>query len=104
VGGRLLWRAKQAEAGAARLALDARYTAARQTSIDGYLVLDEDGRVVEVNAALLRMTGFAHEELLKRPIRELQADSGSWLVPGVGGGSGKWGWRAAYPLAAQGRQ
>jgi len=79
LGGRLLWRAKQAEASAAQLALDARYTAARQTSIDGYLVLDADGHIVEVNAALLRMTGYAREELLRLPIGELQAEAADGL-------------------------
>jgi len=71
LGGRLLWRAKQAEDRAARLALDARYTAARQTSMDGYLVADHGGRLLEVNEALVGMTGYSREELCQRCLGDL---------------------------------
>ncbi|MFZ3128690.1 MAG: PAS domain S-box protein, partial [Rhodoferax sp.] len=63
VGTRLLWHARQMANTAARLRQDARYVAAAQASIDGYLVLDDIGRIIEVNDALVRMTGYSHREL-----------------------------------------
>ena len=73
IGARLLWHARQMENTAERLRQDARYVAAAQASIDGYLVLDDIGRIVEVNDALVRMTGYSHRELYRKYIADLEA-------------------------------
>ena len=63
-GAVLLWRALQAKALLAQGALDLRYKAASQTSIDGYLLVDNDGRIVEANKSATGITGYARKELL----------------------------------------
>ncbi|MDQ8158977.1 MAG: PAS domain S-box protein [Gemmatimonadota bacterium] len=42
-----------------------------QSSIDGYIVVDPDGRIVEVNDAITTMTGFTTEELLAMTLADL---------------------------------
>ncbi len=39
---------------------------------DGILITDANQRIISVNSAFLRMTGFARDELIGRPIREMQ--------------------------------
>lgn len=72
IGTRLLWHSQQMEQTAARLRQDARYVAAAQASIDGYLVLDDIGRIIEVNDALVRMTGYSHRDLYRKNIADLE--------------------------------
>ena len=62
----LAWRRQQAESMAADARKDARYNAARKASIDAYVVYDAAGRIIEVNDAMTRMTGYLREELLGR--------------------------------------
>jgi PAS domain S-box-containing protein len=47
---------------------DERYRSILQASIDGFFVLDQDGRFVEVNDAFVRMLGYQSDELLQMPI------------------------------------
>lgn len=73
IGTRLLWHTRQMANTAARLRQDARYVAAAQASIDGYLVLSDIGRIIEVNDALVRMTGYSHRDLYRKNIADLEA-------------------------------
>ena len=56
-----------------RARLAARYTAAIRALPDGFMRLDADGRIVDVNDAMTTITGFAPEELIGRPMSSLQA-------------------------------
>ena len=49
-----------------------RYLAAIETSIDGYAMLDRGGKFIEVNAALIEITGYSIDELLARSIFDLE--------------------------------
>jgi len=53
-----------------------------ETSIDGCLEVDEAGRVVRVNDAYLRLSGFGRDQVLGRRARDLEAteDSGAVLA------------------------
>ncbi len=44
-----------------------------QTSVEGFWVLDTQGRVVEVNNAYLAMTGYSRREILRLSISDLDA-------------------------------
>jgi PAS domain S-box-containing protein len=46
---------------------EARYRGVFESTSDGLVILDPDGRIVEVNAALCWMHGYAREELIGRP-------------------------------------
>lgn len=49
-----------------------------QTSIDGFIVFDTDGRIIEANDAALGITGFSNAELLARSLRDLlSSESGT---------------------------
>ena len=45
-----------------------------QTTDDGYWVVDADGRMVDVNEAYCRMSGYRREEFLGLQIRDVDAD------------------------------
>jgi PAS domain S-box-containing protein len=45
-----------------------------RTAIDGFWVVDLEGRIVDVNDAYCRMTGYTREELLDRRIADLSPD------------------------------
>ena len=77
---RLVWRARQAEYAATQSAIDARYLAARESSIDGYIVFDATGRIMEVNAAMARISGFTVNELKEKSIT-------NWDMEGLRAGS-----------------
>ena len=57
----------------ARKASDERYGAILQTAIDGFWINDQDGRIVEVNDAYCRMSGYSREELLGMTIADVEA-------------------------------
>ena len=44
-----------------------------QTAIDGFWVVDMEGRIVEVNEAYCRMVGYSREELLTMGVADLEA-------------------------------
>ena len=54
---------------------EARYRAAIETCAIGFCVLDNEGQVLEVNEALVRLLGFERNDLLKMRIAELQASA-----------------------------
>jgi PAS domain S-box-containing protein len=43
-----------------------------QTAMDGFWLLDMQGRILEVNETLCRMTGYSAQELLVKPISDLE--------------------------------
>src|SRR5580765_8995524 len=47
------------------------YRAILRTSLDGFLLLDGEGRLLEVNEAYCRMTGFSRDELLGKRVEGL---------------------------------
>ncbi|MBE0618094.1 MAG: PAS domain S-box protein, partial [Proteobacteria bacterium] len=53
---------------------EAKYRATVETQADGFLMLDREGRVLEVNDAYVRRSGYTREELLTRNIADLDAD------------------------------
>jgi diguanylate cyclase (GGDEF)-like protein/PAS domain S-box-containing protein len=59
--------------GEKRLALERqRYEAILQTAQDGYLLVDADGRILDINEATCRMLGYAREELLRLSILDIE--------------------------------
>ncbi len=52
---------------------DLKYRAAIETSADGFWITDMKGRILEVNQAYVRMTGFTEDELLRMHIPDLEA-------------------------------
>ncbi len=50
-----------------------RYRAVVDSARDGYLVVDAEGRVVEVNDAYCRMSGYSRAELLAQTVHDLEA-------------------------------
>ena len=66
----------QAELGAAREALqanEARYQAAVNASLDGFWIVDGEGRLREVNDTYAALSGYSREELLGLRIPDLEA-------------------------------
>ncbi len=53
--------------------MEALHQSILQTAMDGYCLLDATGHIREVNPALVKMSGFSAEELLRMHITELQA-------------------------------
>lgn len=51
-----------------------------ETSLDGCLEVDETGRVVQVNDAYLRLSGYRREEVLRKRARDLEATEDSGAV------------------------
>ena len=51
-----------------------RYKAITQTSLDGFFVLDIEGRFLEVNDVFCKMTKYSREALLSMSIKDLELD------------------------------
>ena len=51
-----------------------RYQKIIQTSVDGILVVDLNGRILNVNAAYLSCSGYSLEEILQMHVQDLQAN------------------------------
>jgi diguanylate cyclase (GGDEF)-like protein/PAS domain S-box-containing protein len=56
------------------LQADQEYRAIIATSLDGFLLCDRDGRLLDVNQAYCDITGYRREELLSMRIADLDAD------------------------------
>ena len=52
---------------------DTQFREAIETSIDGFLMLDHQGNVIEVNDAYARLSGYTREELMTMAITNLEA-------------------------------
>ncbi|MBL6751327.1 MAG: PAS domain S-box protein [Nevskia sp.] len=72
-GGMLAWRGRRSAYLAAQAALDRRYRVASQESLNGYAVLDAYGRFLEVNDALVALTGYTHDELHGMRVQDVEA-------------------------------
>jgi len=55
---------------------DERHVRILQTAMDGFWVIDSQGRIVEVNQTYCRMTGYSARELLTMKVSELEAVTG----------------------------
>ncbi len=53
---------------------DAIYSAAIQTSVDGFWVVDMTGRILEVNDAYLHYSGYSREEVLAMSVPDIEAN------------------------------
>jgi PAS domain S-box-containing protein len=73
VGSYAAWRYQQRSAAVQAGALSAQYLSAVSTSIDGFVRLHRDGRIAEVNEALVRMTGYTKDELERMHLSEIEA-------------------------------
>ena len=51
-----------------------RFKTISQTIMDGFSVVDIDGRIIEVNDAYCRMSGYSKNELLSMNITDLECD------------------------------
>jgi len=61
-------------ANASRVKNAARHQLILQTAMDGYWVADSQGRLLEVNEAYCRMSGYRREELLALKVSDLEAN------------------------------
>ena len=52
---------------------EARYRGVVETSPDGFLVIDVQGRLLETNDAYARLSGYSREELLRMTLSDLEA-------------------------------
>jgi PAS domain S-box-containing protein len=53
---------------------DATYSAAIETSVDGFWTVDMTGRIIEVNDAYLKRSGYTREEMLGMRINDVEAN------------------------------
>jgi len=65
---RILNRARQKEA-------EHDYAAILSTAVDGFWLMDTNGRIFEVNESYCRMSGYSREELLDMHILDVEADA-----------------------------
>jgi PAS domain S-box-containing protein len=61
------------EAETALLASEERYRAILHTALDGFVVVDMQGRLLDVNEAYCRLSGYSRSELLDKRISDLEA-------------------------------
>ena len=73
IGVRLSWRARRSELLRKQVEADERHRAAIDASIDGYVVTDDTGLILEANDALLRMLGFRRDSFVGRRMQDVQA-------------------------------
>lgn len=52
---------------------EARFSSILQAAFDGFLIVNDRGRIVEVNDEYCRMSGYTREELLQKTINEMEA-------------------------------
>ncbi len=54
-------------------ASEAKHTTILKTAMDGFLLVDAEGRIREVNAAYCRMSGYREQELLTMNVQDVEA-------------------------------
>ncbi len=64
---------KRRQAEESLLHREAQYRAVIETSADGFWMANEEGRILEVNDAYARLSGYRREELVDMPISALEA-------------------------------
>ncbi|CAK0777595.1 hypothetical protein CCP3SC1_80043 [Gammaproteobacteria bacterium] len=74
---RLFWYRRSLGMVVEQSAITRRYAAALRTSIDGYLVVDQSGRIVDSNIASIEITGYQADELLTLGIADLEVIASS---------------------------
>ncbi|GAB4533851.1 MAG: hypothetical protein Fur0018_23500 [Anaerolineales bacterium] len=52
-----------------------------ETTLDGYLLINADGQIIDVNPAYCALSGYSREELLKMNLRDIQAELPPEEVP-----------------------
>ncbi|MFA5266086.1 MAG: response regulator, partial [Opitutaceae bacterium] len=73
-------RRRQKQAEAALQAEEERHRSIIQTAVDGFFLVDMQGRLLEVNPAYAQMSGYRVEELLTMQISDLDPDETSGQV------------------------
>lgn len=73
IGARLIWRIQKLSYADAEKQLSSRYRAATQASMDAYVAFDNAGKIIDVNDAMVKLTGFSRDELLSRSIRDINS-------------------------------
>jgi PAS domain S-box-containing protein len=68
----LIWRSSRMEVLEEQAELASQYEAAIETTTDGFLRVDRNARVVEVNRALSQMTQYPESELLDMELQQLE--------------------------------
>lgn len=68
----LFWRRQALAARVERSAITERYAMAIATSIDGYMLVDTTGRIIDANAALSGITGYDEAELKTLLVPDLE--------------------------------
>jgi len=56
------------------------YRLAIQTSLDGFWLVDVEGRILEVNDAYCAMSGYSREELLRKQVLDIDAEQSAEVV------------------------
>jgi len=69
---------------------EARYRSIVETSLDGFWVLDTNGRILEVNDRYLRRSGYSREELLGLSLFDIDATRTKENINGVLVKAGNW--------------
>ncbi len=70
--GRLLWVERQREYRELQLRVGDRALRVVQTSLDGFVELDDDGWILEANEATARITGYSPDELARMRLSDLK--------------------------------
>ncbi|MFZ1974607.1 MAG: PAS domain S-box protein [Candidatus Acidiferrales bacterium] len=74
----LLARQEQRETASALDATEREYKSVFDNTLDGILILDDEGVCLEANPAALALLGTAHDELVGQPIEKFFADYGDF--------------------------
>jgi PAS domain S-box-containing protein len=68
----LLWRVRHAEARSRALAREAVFASAKNIAVDGYVLLNDAGCILEANPALADMLGYTVESLTGRDLADIE--------------------------------
>lgn len=73
MGAWLAWRKQKMTHDDAEKRLNTRYRAATQASMDAYVAYDNSGKIIDVNDAMVRLTGYSRDELLRQSISDINS-------------------------------